>query len=155
MENYNLLDGTIIAEALAYDDEIEPVREDGIFISGQVVDEMNEMEIRLHSLSVLKNRQIKMMFEDIIGKRLEDTSKDEGSKNFIQTITTEHNFHYYEKFDRLQREAVGCLQLMWILIYLRVPCNHAELVIRPGFKIIELANTENSVIPGLGKFNFS
>lgn len=155
MENLDLLNDTIIAEALAYCDELEPVLDQDKIISGIEIGEMSELEKRLHTLSVLKNREIKMMFENISGKELENSPKDEWTKQVSETISTEHNLHYYEKFNQLDKEVDSCKKLMWILISLRFTQQRSVLVIRSGFKIVALKNSENVFLPGgiLSSFN--
>lgn len=74
MENLDLLKNTIIAEVLAYCDEIEPV-----FIREEVfsfieIGEMFELEKRLYTLAVLKNIENEMMFSNILGKEIKNFS---------------------------------------------------------------------------------
>jgi len=146
MENLDLLNDTIIAEALAYCDELEPV-----FIREEVfsvieIGEMSELEKRLYTLAVLKNREIEIMFSNILGKEIENSPNNEWVKEVSETISTEHNFHYYEKFNQLKKEVEGCKELMWILIGLRFPQQTSVFAIRPGFKIVILQNSENAFL---------
>ncbi|NVN97056.1 hypothetical protein HXX01_02370 [Candidatus Nomurabacteria bacterium] len=156
MQNTELLDGTIIAEALNYYGQIEPVfvsKEE--MLPGKVIGIMTELEKRLHSLSVSKNEEIKTMFGNIMGgKDMNDPERDD-VKKLAGIITYGKNLHYYKRFDQLQREAEACEKLMWILINLRIKSNNSVLSIRPGFKIVALKNTENFLNPGAGLINFS
>lgn len=148
MENQDLLRGTIIEEALAYCDEIEVVPGTDEILSGTEIGVMSELEKRLHTLSILKNQEIRMMFENIIGKNLEDEHNVDWIKPLSKIISTEQNYHYFEKFNRLEKEADACKELMWILIHLRFPQHRSVLAIRPLFKIIALLNSEETFNPG-------
>lgn len=156
MENTDLLNDTIIAEALAYDDEFEPVMvTDTKIFPGKAIDTMNEFEKRLYSLSVIKNREIGMMFKNIMGDKPTDNSKKENIRELSSIITYKPNFHYYEKFDKLQDEATACIKLMWIFISLRVKSDHSVLSIQPGFKIVALKDTNNFLTPGVELIHYS
>ena len=156
MENTNLLNDTIIAEALAYDDEFEPVViVDPKMFPGKVIDTMNEFEKRLYSLYVIKNRETGNMFSNILGNKSIDNSKNDNIKELSSIISYNPNLHYYEKFNKLQDEAEACIKLMWILINLRVKSDHSVLSIQPGFKIVALRDTNNFLTPGVGWINFS
>ena len=156
MENTNLLNDTIIAEALAYDDEFEPVVVvDPKIFPGKVIDTMNEFEKRLYSLYVTKNREIGMMFKNIMGNKPIDNSERKNIRELSSIITYKPNLHYYEKFSRLQDEAEACIKLMWILISLRVKSDHSVLSIQPGFKIVVLKNTNNFLTPGVELIHYS
>jgi len=156
MENTDLLNNTIIAEALAYDDEFEPViANEGKIFSGKIIDTMNELEKRLYSLFVIKNREIGMMFKNIMGDKPTDNSEKENIRELASIITYKPNFHYYEKFDKLQNEAEACIKLMWIFISLRIKSNHSVLSIQPGFKIVALKDTNNFLTPGVELIHYS
>lgn len=148
MENQDLLRDTIIEEALTYSGELEPVPNTDEILVGKEIGEMTEIEKRLHTLSILKNQEIMMMFSNIIGKDLEETKGSDWVKPIAQIISTEHNQHYFQKFNQLEKEAEACKELMWILIRLRYHNQLSVLAIRPGFKIIALQNSEETFLPG-------
>lgn len=148
--NFDLLKGTIILEALNYTGEIKPVVMREGLIPGEIVGPMNEMEKRLHTLSVLKNEEIRLMFEDLSSDLPDEVSGEERRKHLSEIITSKEDFHLYQKFNRLQKEASACHELMITLIQLRFIDINLILEIRPGFQIVSLPNTELLVlgIPG-------
>lgn len=150
MKNLELLKDTIILEALDYIGEIIPVSERENSLPGEVIGYMNELEKRLHTLSVLKNNEIGEMFENITSDLPEDTTPDERIKHIREVITSKDDFHLYEKFNRLQKEANACQELMSILIQLRFVDINLTLEIRPGFQIVSLPNTEFSTLGIMG-----
>jgi len=156
MEKIDLLSDTIIAEALNFYGQTEPVfTNQEEMLPGKEIGTMTELEKRLHSLAVIKNEEIQTMFENIMGSKPINNSEKENIKELSGIITYEKNLHYYERFDLLQREMEACYKLMWILISLRIKCNNSVLSIRPGFKIVALNNTEYFLNPGSGLINFS
>lgn len=150
MENLELLKDTIILEAINYTGEIKPVLVGENALSGEPVGSMNELEKRLHTLSVLKNDEIGIMFEDLSSDLPEGTSSDELRAHLVKIITSKDDVHLYWKFSKLQKEANACQELMLILIKLRFVEINLTLEIRPGFQIISIPNTEFSTFGLLG-----
>lgn len=150
MENFELLKDTIILEALEYIGEISPVLARENSLSGEVVGHMNELEKRLHTLSVLKNDEIGEMFENITSDLPEETTPDKRIKHIREVITSKDDFHLYEKFNRLQKEADACQELMLMLIKLRFTGISLTLEIRPGFQVVSIPNTEFSTLGIMG-----
>ena len=148
MENLDLIKDTIIEEALTFCDDLEPVPNSDEILLGIEIGEMSEFEKRLYTLSVLKDQEMRMMFENIIGKNLEGENNTDWIKPLSKIISTDQNFHYYEKFNRLEKEVDACKELMWLLIHLRFHQQQSVLAIRPGYKIIALQNSEEAFIPG-------
>ena len=143
MENiFELLKDTIILEAINYTGEIKPVIAMENSLPGEIVGPMNDLEKRLHTLCVLKNEEIGMMFEDLSSDLPEDVTLDERIKHLSKIITSKDDFHLYLKFNKLHKEANSCKDLMLILIKLRFAKINLILEIRPGFQIVSLPNTE-------------
>ena len=150
MERLELLRDTIILEAMNYTGEIKPVLERENSLPGEFVGYMDELEKILHTLSVLKNDEIGEMFENISSDLPEGTTPDERAKHIREVITSKEDFHLYEKFNRLQKEANVCEELMSLLIKLRFIDINLTLEIRPGFQIVSLPNTEFSILGIMG-----
>jgi len=104
----------------------------------------------LHTLSVLKNNEIGEMFENITCDLPEATTPDERITHIREVITSKDDFHLYLKFNKLQKEANTCHELMLILINLRFIEINLTLEIRPGFHIVSLPNTEFSTLGMMG-----
>jgi hypothetical protein len=150
MERLELLRDTIILEALNYTGEIKPVLERKNSLPGEFVGYMDELEKRLHTLSVLKNNEIGEMFENITSDLPEETTPDERAKHIREVITSKDDFHLYRKFNKLQKEATASQELMLTLIKLRFVNINLILEIRPGFQIVSLPNTEFLTLEMLG-----
>lgn len=147
---FKLLDNTIILEALNYTGEIRPVMINENSLMGEIMGPMNELEKRLHTLSVLKNEEIGMMFQDLSSDLPNEISLEERIKHLSKIITSKDDFHLYLKFNRLQKESNSCQELMLILIKLRFAHINLSFEVRPGFQIIALPNTEFSTLGILG-----
>ena len=152
MENLELLQDTIILEAINYIGKIKPVLVSENSLSGEIVGSMNKIEKRLHTLSVLKNDEIGIMFQNLSSDLPEETPLKERVKHLSKIITSEDNFHLYRKFVKLQKEANACQELMLTLIQLRFVDIDLTLEIRPGFQIVSIPNTEFSGLGILGGY---